>query len=42
MKEDQEKCLRIGMDDYVSKPIRKLAIADVLNRWLPRDLKKAA
>jgi CheY-like chemotaxis protein len=35
MKGDLEKCLAAGMDDYVSKPLRHQALAEVLERWLP-------
>ncbi|PCJ98090.1 MAG: hypothetical protein COA45_08025 [Zetaproteobacteria bacterium] len=31
---DREKCLECGMDDYVSKPIGKQALAQVLSRWV--------
>jgi two-component system sensor histidine kinase/response regulator len=32
---DRERCLEAGMDDYVSKPIGKEAVAAALNRWAP-------
>jgi len=32
MEGDQQKCLQAGMDDYVSKPIRREAIREVLDR----------
>jgi PAS domain S-box-containing protein len=35
MKGDFEKCIAAGMDDYVSKPLRHQALAEVLDRWLP-------
>ena len=34
MKEDRDKCLEAGMDDYVPKPVKKELIAAVLEKWL--------
>ena len=31
---DREKCLRIGMDDYMSKPIDLTGLRQTLSRWL--------
>ncbi|MFO0977191.1 MAG: response regulator [Planctomycetaceae bacterium] len=33
---DREVCLASGMDDYLSKPINKNALLEVLRKWLPR------
>jgi two-component system, sensor histidine kinase and response regulator len=41
MKGDKEKCLEAGMDDYVSKPIRRKDLADVLARIVERFLSEA-
>ena len=32
MKGDREKCLKAGMDDYVSKPIKREVVFEVLER----------
>jgi two-component system, sensor histidine kinase and response regulator len=31
---DRENCIAAGMDDYVSKPVTRHTIVDVLDRWL--------
>ncbi len=35
MSEDRDHCLQAGMDDYVSKPVKKEVLSEVLHRWLP-------
>jgi signal transduction histidine kinase/DNA-binding response OmpR family regulator len=37
MRGDREKCLRAGMDDYISKPIRVEELVRALNQCLPRE-----
>ncbi len=34
MKGDREKCIEAGMDDYISKPIKREIIYKVLEKWL--------
>jgi len=32
---DRDKCVEAGMDDYISKPIRKEDILQVISKWIP-------
>ncbi len=35
LKGDRTKCLQAGMDDFISKPVRKETLASVVLKWLP-------
>ena len=37
MKEDREKCLQSGMNDYMSKPIKREEVFAMLKRWVFKD-----
>jgi CheY-like chemotaxis protein len=39
---DDKRCLEAGMDDYLSKPMKKEALRAKLEKWLPALKDKAA
>ena len=34
---DREKCLEMGMNDYITKPVSLKSLVEVLEKWLPKD-----
>ncbi len=42
MEGDRDRCLRSGMDDYVSKPVRRAKLLSVLDSWLFQAPRPAA
>jgi CheY-like chemotaxis protein len=42
MKEDEDKCLQFGMDDFISKPVKKEQLQEKLEQYLPEVTRKAA
>lgn len=32
---DRDKCLEVGMDDFISKPVNKEALEAILDQWVP-------
>jgi len=41
MQGDRERCLEVGMNDYLSKPIKPAELTGILERWLGKIVGKA-
>ncbi len=39
MQGDRDNCIKVGMDDYLSKPVEKKELIETINRWLPEGKK---
>jgi HPt (histidine-containing phosphotransfer) domain-containing protein len=39
---DRERCIAVGMDDYLSKPVKRDGLRQMLQRWLPGGPPQAA
>ena len=39
---DRERCLEVGMDDYLSKPITLASLEATLSRWIEMDRAESA
>ncbi|MCP4116138.1 MAG: response regulator [Desulfobacteraceae bacterium] len=42
MKGDMERCIEVGMDDYIAKPIRKHALYSVLEKYFSTEERSAS
>ncbi len=42
MQGDRERCMESGMNDYVSKPVSPQTLAEVLDKWLPKENEELA
>ena len=37
MQGDRERCMAVGMNDYVTKPVSPQALLEALEKWLPKE-----
>ncbi|MFZ0964437.1 MAG: response regulator, partial [Terriglobia bacterium] len=38
MEGTRERCLAVGMDDYITKPVRLKEMIDALKKWVPEGI----
>jgi CheY-like chemotaxis protein/HPt (histidine-containing phosphotransfer) domain-containing protein len=37
MQGDRDRCIEAGMNDYITKPVSPQSLAEVLDKWLPKE-----
>ncbi len=42
MKTDKERCINSGMNDYISKPIRRRDLIEMVHKWILKETEKKA
>lgn len=39
-REDRERCLQSGMDDFLAKPVSRAQLAGIIQRWIPGNIQE--